>query len=73
MYAAEKHKKIGLNILYYRRLRGYSQEELADRVGMSRPRLSAIERGNVTLTLETMLKLAKELEVDIVNLITRNE
>jgi len=68
MFEEERHKKIGLNILYYRRLKGYSQEELADRVGMSRSRLSSIERGNVTLTLENLLKLAKELEIDVVRL-----
>lgn len=69
MFDEEKHKKIGLNILFYRRLRNFSQEELADRAGMSRSRLSAIERGNVTLTLETLLKLANELEVEVVKLI----
>ena len=32
---AEKYRQIGLKIAYYRKLRGLTQEELAERVGLT--------------------------------------
>ncbi len=64
MFGEKEHKKIGFNILRERRLKGMTQEELAFTAGISRPRLSAIERGTTTLTLEKLMMIADALGVD---------
>ena len=43
MFAA-RYKNIGLKIAYYRKKRGYTQAELAERIGMSVAYLGQIER-----------------------------
>ena len=39
-----KYIQLGLNIAYYRKLQGYTQEELAELTGISRSHISALER-----------------------------
>ena len=39
----ESYKKLGLNIAYYRKANGLSQEKLAELVGISRTHMSRIE------------------------------
>ena len=39
---AEKYRSIGLNILYYRRLKGLSQEALSIKAGLTRSYISKI-------------------------------
>lgn len=70
MFGEDDHKRIGFNILRERREKGLTQEALADAVGMSRARLSAIERGSTTLTLEKLMKIAEALEVDYRDLLS---
>ena len=58
---AEVLLQVGANI---RRLRGerYTQQALADRVGMTVQYLSRIERGDVNPTIATLVRLANALE-----------
>lgn len=39
------YRQIGAKIAYYRTIRGLSQEELADKIALSKSTLSKIERG----------------------------
>ena len=57
---------LGLKISYYRKLRGYTQEELADIVGVSRIHISKVETPNIdsTLSLRTLFDIADALDVD---------
>lgn len=57
---------IGLTIAALRKLKGYSQEDLATKAGISRQTLGTIESPNVvqSFSIETLLKLADALEVD---------
>lgn len=49
-----------------RKDKGLSQEELANKAGISRVTLSKIESGeDVTVTSETMLSLAKALDTTV--------
>lgn len=59
-----EYKKIGLNILCARRLRGLSQEELAVKSGVSRSRISDLERGKDVCKLDTLMLLAQALDMD---------
>ena len=41
----QEYLQLGLKIAYYRKLRGLTQEELAERVGCSRSQLARLESG----------------------------
>lgn len=43
---SNRFKQLGLNIAYYRKLRGWTQEQLAERAEISRTHLSNIEAPN---------------------------
>ena len=66
-----EYKQIGAKIVYYRRLRGYTQETLAFKAGISTSYLSRIERGSYTngISLSTFMKIAKALDVNVSKLI----
>lgn len=55
--------KIGQNIRKYRKAYNYSQEELAEKVGISVTHLSHIETGNTKLSLPVFITLAEILQV----------
>lgn len=61
-----KYIQIGLNVAYFRKMRGYSQEELAELIDISRSYISAIEAPNVVqnVSLEVLFRLAKALEIE---------
>lgn len=67
----QKYRQIGLKIAYYRKMRGYTQEDLARRAKISTSYLSRIERGNYTksVSLSVMLLIAQALSLDIGDLI----
>jgi len=57
--------KIGYRVGYFRKLRGLSQQELADGAGISLNSVSHIESTAVTgISLITMYRLAAALDVD---------
>lgn len=53
-------------ISYYRKRRGFSQERLAEMLGISRQHLAAIEAPNMDrgLSLELLFRIADALEID---------
>lgn len=55
--------KIGQRIRKYRKAHGLSQEQLAERVGISVTHMSHIETGNTKLSLPVLVELAQTLEV----------
>jgi len=54
-------------------LRNYSQEYLADRLGISQVSYSRIEKGQTKLDLERMQQIAAVLEVDPMMLLSFDE
>lgn len=64
---ALKFKEIGLKISYYRKKRGYTQAQLAEKVNLSTNYLGLIERGNNgrSYSMEVLLKIADALDVDV--------
>ncbi len=48
--------------------KGYTQETLADKVGVSRQTVVAIERGNYTPSVLLALKLARVFKVSVENI-----
>jgi len=63
----ENYRLLGLRIAYYRKVRGYTQEQLAEMIGKSWSFLSQIEANNDTrlkgLSLETLFSIAEVLQV----------
>lgn len=55
--------EIGQRIRKYRKVHQLSQEELAERVGISATHMSHIETGNTKLSLPVLVALAAALEV----------
>jgi transcriptional regulator with XRE-family HTH domain len=67
----QEYKIIGLNIAYYRKLKGLTQLQLAEATNISRTHISNIEAPNVqtSISLETLLDIADALEVPVSNLL----
>ena len=61
----ERHITLGLKIAYYRKKRGYTQENLAEKVGISLNFLAQVEgTGTIRgISLETLFKMADVLQV----------
>ncbi|MBQ9082420.1 MAG: helix-turn-helix transcriptional regulator [Clostridia bacterium] len=57
------YNEIGRRIRKFRKMRGFSQEELAERVDISVPHMSHIETGNTKLSLPVLVAIAGALEV----------
>lgn len=62
---AQEFKMIGLNIAYYRKLKGITQLQLAECINISRTHMSNIEAPNMStsVSLETLLDIADALEI----------
>ena len=62
---AEKYRQIGLKIAYYRKLRGLTQEELAELVGLTPAFIGHLEAPNIAkaLSLDTLFDIATVLEI----------
>lgn len=56
---------IRLRIKKYRKLRGYSQEFLAEKIDRTREHVNKIENGKQTVGLNTFIRLAYALEVSL--------
>ncbi len=67
-----EYKMIGLNISYYRKLKGLTQIELAEKINISRTHMSNIEAPNMptSISLETLLDIADALEIPAMNLLS---
>lgn len=61
--------RIGLRIFNLRKMKGLTQEQLADRAGIQRTHLGRIEAGKYAVTLETIQAIAEALgmTVDIID------
>lgn len=59
-------KSIGSNLIYQRKLKGYSQEELSEKTQVTIRTIQRIEKGDVNPHLQTikLLSVALEIEVD---------
>ena len=63
-----KNETIGSKVQVARKMLNYSQEKLGDKAGVTQQHLSRIENDKVRPTIDTLLKLAKALNVSITTL-----
>ena len=65
----DMRKLVGNNCARIRKARGWTQEELAERSGLSQQYLSGLERGRRNPTVVTIYELAQALKVDHLELL----
>lgn len=58
-----KYRYLGLNIAYYRKERGLSQESLAELVNISRTHMSRIETADCAVSLDVVFEICDALNV----------
>ena len=61
----EKYKLLGLNIAYYRKLCGYTQEGLAEKLEIDRTTVSKIELATCGVSLDLLFDLSDVLGVPL--------
>lgn len=61
----DQYRKIGLKISYYRKLKGMTQEQLAEKINKNLAFIGAVEAPNInrTVSLDTLFDIAKVLNV----------
>lgn len=64
---AREHRQIGLTIAYYRKLRGFTQMQLAEAVSLSRTHISTLEAPNMatSISLDKLMDIADCLNVPV--------
>ncbi len=62
----------GLRVRYFRKLLGISQDDLAEKAGMHRTYIGAIERGERNVSLLNILRLVDALEISTKELFNEN-
>jgi len=67
----ERLQSIKLNISYYRKKLGFTQENLAEKLNISRTHLSNMEALNMNtgITLEMLFEIADVLKLDVTKLL----
>lgn len=71
----DKYRTIGLKISYYRKLRGFTQEQLAEKIDKNLAFIGAVEAPNVnrTVSLDTLFDIAAVLDVPAYKFLTDDE
>lgn len=70
-----KYRTIGLKIAYYRKLRGLTQEQLAEKIDKNLAFIGAVEAPNVnrTASLDTLFDIAAALDVPAYKFLVEDE
>ena len=61
------------NIRYYRNVKGYTQEQLAERSQLSTSYIAAIETGMKIPSLKSTVRISQELGLDVSQLLSTRE
>ena len=65
----KSNKSVGKNIRTLRHQRGWSQEDIANRLGISIPAFSKIETGVTDINLSRLEQIANIYDVNVINLL----
>lgn len=71
----DKFIQLGLTIAYLRKLKGMSQEELAEKANLSRSHISVIEAPGIVrpFSLEVLFNIADALEIEASELLSASK
>lgn len=61
---SDKYRKFGLNVAYYRKDRRFTQEGLAEAVGVDRSTIAKIENASVGASLDMLFNIADALGIE---------
>lgn len=61
----EKYKRLGLNIAYYRKLNGYTQESLAEKLDVDLTTISKIELATSGVSLDIVFDIADLFDIQV--------
>ena len=63
---SERYRDLGYAIAYYRKRKGLTQEQVAEKVGISRQHMGAIEAPNMVraVSLDVLFGIADALEIE---------
>ena len=59
----EKYRRLGLNIAYYRKIKGLSQSQLAELLDISRTHMSRIETADCAVSLDVVFDICDVLGI----------
>jgi transcriptional regulator with XRE-family HTH domain len=68
---ADLKETLAINVRRLRQERGWTQEDLADRVGLSARYVGQIERAQASMTITVLGRIANAFEVEAAKLVTR--
>lgn len=62
----KKYIEVGYNISYYRKHAGFTQEQLAEKLGISRQHMGAVEAPNIVrpISLDLLFNIATVLKIE---------
>ncbi|MGG1616672.1 helix-turn-helix domain-containing protein [Paenibacillus sp. NRS-1782] len=60
-----ENKQLAQRLRAFRKLKGFTQQELAERTGISLAVLGAVERGNRTVEPDMLDIIARTLEIEV--------
>ena len=66
---SDARKVFASRLRQIRQVKGLSQEDLADRAGLHRTYVGSVERGERNISIDNIERLAKALEIDIIELL----
>ncbi len=69
----QQYRTLGLNIAYYRKQRGLTQEQLAEKAGVERSRVSKTEIAWTGTSLDTIFRIAEALDVEPYKLLIQRD
>ena len=73
LFKKKTNKTIGKNIRTFRHQHGWSQEDVANRLGISIPAFSKIETGITDINLSRLEQISNLFEMSVVQLLTFND
>ena len=69
MSSGPKHRRLlANNLRFYRKLSALTQEKLAEKAGLHPVYISTLERGVETVSVDTLARIAKALNVQVTDL-----
>lgn len=61
----DKYIMLGLNIAYYRKLNGFTQEKLAEKLDLDRTTISKIELATCGVSLDVIFEIAELFDISV--------
>ncbi len=68
-----RYRTLGLNIAYYRKKQGLTQEQLAEKAGVERSRISKTEIAWIGTSLDMVYRIADALGIEPYKLLMERE